>query len=228
MAEGVRAALLQSGLPHRFWSLASKHHLFASAVTLSPRASDGLTAWERHHGEPFSGMKLPFGRLVFYRPKKPVMDSLAKFAPRTVPGIFVGWHTKPGYEFQGDYMVIALAAFRPTEADSARTFNVFRVKEVVHLEPRKFPLQGPNDGVDLQGIVDLDWDSRSFEIRDHEDSDTEDPDRFDRPYEDIFGMAPPDHMTPAEKYEAITEHLFGQEGAAAGEVIGMMNQDPIV
>ena len=228
MAEGVRAALLQSGLPHRFWTLAAKHHLFASAITLNPRASDGLTAWERHHGEPFSGMRLPFGCLVFFRPKKPVMDSLAKFAPRTVPGIFMGWHTKPGYEFQGDYMVIALAAFRPTEADSARTFNVFRVKEVVHLEPLKFPLQGSNDGVDLQGIVDLDWDSRSFEIRDHEDSDTEDPDRFDKPYEDLFGMAPPDHMTPAEKYEAITEHLFGQEDVAAGEVIGMMNQDPIV
>ena len=242
MAEGVRAALLQSGLPHRFWTLASRHHLFATAISVNPRAADGLSAWERHHGVAFDGLRIPFGSLIFYRPKKSELDSMAKFAPRTVPGLFVGWHTKPGYQFQGDYLVIALAAFKPTEADRARKFNVFRVKEVMNIGPLNFPLQGSSDGSEALGIVDFDWDSRDLEIEEQENSDNEalgHPNRpfddlfgeetsFDRSYEELFGEEPPVDMTAAEKYEAIAERLFGPDPPAPGEISEMHEKEPVI
>ena len=242
MAEGVRAALLQSGLPHRFWTLASRHHLFATAISVNPRAADGLSAWERHHGVAFDGLRIPFGSLIFYRPKKSELDSMAKFAPRTVPGLFVGWHTKPGYQFQGDYLVIALAAFRPTEADRARKFNVFRVKEVMNIGPLKFPLQGSSDGSEALGVVDFDWDSRDLEIEEQENSDNEalgHPNRpfddmfgeetsFDRSYEELLGEVPPVDMTAAEKYEAIAERLFGPDPPAPGEISEMHEKEPVI
>eukprot|EP00972_Heterocapsa_arctica_P107616 15854741-Heterocapsa_arctica.AAC.1 len=58
--------------------------------------------------EPFPGMMIPFGALVHYRPPKPILDALPKFAPRTCHGIFLAWYMRPGMEFEGDYLVLPM------------------------------------------------------------------------------------------------------------------------
>ena len=100
MLEGTRASLLQAGLPLQFWPIAGRHHAFATAVV---GGSDGETSpWMKMHGSDFGGWVLPFGCLIHYRPPKPILKSLAKFSPETIPDMFLGWHVEPGCGFRGD------------------------------------------------------------------------------------------------------------------------------
>ena len=75
--QGTRASLLQSGLPHKMWPFASKHHAMATNMTVSASALDGLSPYEGHMKEPFAGMMIPFGALVHYRP-----EALPRHAPQ--------------------------------------------------------------------------------------------------------------------------------------------------
>ena len=57
--EGARAALLQAGMPHRFWPIAVRHHAFASAIV--EQSNGHPSPWFLHHGTVFEGWALPFG-----------------------------------------------------------------------------------------------------------------------------------------------------------------------
>ena len=94
---------------------------------------------------------------MFYRPPRPVMKDLPKFAPRGVPGLFVGWHVEPGCGFRGDYYVIPLSSFKTADKDS---YHAHRVKELVSFDATKFPLQ--------QAALD-DWTTLNFKVRDGAD-----------------------------------------------------------
>ena len=90
------------------------------------------------HGSDFGGWILPFGCLIHYRPPKPVLKSLAKFSPTTIPGLFLGWHVEPGCGFHGDYMAVALEKFKTPDQTS---FHAHRVKEIVNFDATSFSLQ---------------------------------------------------------------------------------------
>ena len=64
---------------------------------------------------------------------------MSKFATPAIAGIFVGWHLTPGFNFNGDYLVIPLSSFR--DAPGRKTFHAFRIREVVSFDATNFPLQ---------------------------------------------------------------------------------------
>ena len=72
--------------------LASRVAHNTMAENVERKGDDGRTAWERHHGESFTGLRIPFGAAVAFRPwRKPV----GKFDDRAVDGLFVGWFLHP-------------------------------------------------------------------------------------------------------------------------------------
>eukprot|EP00972_Heterocapsa_arctica_P011643 1706034-Heterocapsa_arctica.AAC.1 len=47
---------------------------------------NGDSAWNKHHREGhFKGKQVPFGALIEFRPPKPQMDKLPKFAGTSIP-----------------------------------------------------------------------------------------------------------------------------------------------
>ena len=88
--QDTSAAPLQSGLLHKMWPFASKHHAITTNVTVSTSALDGLSPYEGFIEETLAGMMVLFGALVHYRPKNAFLDMLPKFVPRPCHGSFLG------------------------------------------------------------------------------------------------------------------------------------------
>ena len=212
MLEGTRASLLQAGLPHRFWPMAGRHHAFATAVT---DQCNGLPSpWWLKHGKSFDGWVLPFGSLVHYRPPRPILKSLPKFAPRTIPGIFLGWHLEPGCGFRGDYLVVALDAFK---TPCRKSYHAHRVKELVSFEPDKFPLQAAmmESMIEVRAPEnqgDVIWPDQLVHGEDADEEEDDGSEKIDVQYKEVFGEAPPGDMSYQDKYNKIAIELFGDLG----------------
>ena len=89
------------------------------------------SAWQlRHKSEPFKGLLAPFGCLVDFKPSPTKTKPTAKFAPKSVPGIFLGYHVLPGGRWRGDYWVATLSSFRCKDGDQSAKVQIQRVKEV--------------------------------------------------------------------------------------------------
>jgi len=140
--EGTRTALEHAGLPPKWWSYAGRHFCFALNVL-----KDGDTSpWRlRHKCGKFKGLLAPFGSLVDFRPSPTRTKPTAKFAPKSVPGIFLVYHVLPGGRWKGDYWVATLQSFQCVEAQHPEKVQIHRVKEVyLHVkEGYIFPLK-PN------------------------------------------------------------------------------------
>ena len=78
---------------------------------------DGESSWQRRHGatNAFKGLKLPFGCLIDFKPSPTRGKATPKFAPKAVPGIFLGYHLLPGGRWVGDYKVAELNSFQCKE-----------------------------------------------------------------------------------------------------------------
>ena len=142
--EGVRAILLKSGLQHEFWPRAIEYfctaHSFSNQAVIHPNDSEEVktkksteTCYEAASGEVFSGLKLPFGCLVYYKPPK--HRELAAFEPRTLPGIFVGWRVDAGYVHKGIHLVLDYESLRTNAKGCGRPIQVYQSE-----------LVDPNDG----------------------------------------------------------------------------------
>ena len=142
--EGVRAILLKSGLQHEFWPRAIEYfctaHSFSNQAVIHPNDSEEVktkksteTCYEAASGEVFSGLKLPFGCLVYYKPPK--HRELAVFEPRTLPGIFVGWRVDAGYVHKGIHLVLDYESLRTNAKGCGRPIQVYQSE-----------LVDPNDG----------------------------------------------------------------------------------
>ena len=92
--EGTRSVLLASGLPHRFWSDASK--CYCQLRNFNDIVKDGKTPHELRHGHAFPGLFIPF-RSEDYKPSsfKETQEQL-KFHERTRKGIFLGYRMHSG------------------------------------------------------------------------------------------------------------------------------------
>ena len=203
MLEGTRASLLQAGLPPRFWPIAGRHHAFATAVA---GGSDGeASPWMKLHGSDFDGWVLPFGCLIHYRPPKPVLKSLAKFSPTTIPGLFLGWHVEPGCAFRGDYLVVALEKFK---TPSQTSFHAHRVKEIITFDATNFPLQAAM----VESMIEVSAPKKDGEdiwAECTEQEESSELSKIDAQYVELFGEIPPDHFTFEQKYQKIAFELFG-------------------
>ena len=134
--EGVRTILEKCGLPPIWWPYAGEHFTFA--LNIDDVDKEELCPWAvRHRGVPFWGLRIPFGSLCHFRPVQPKRDLLPEFAPRGIPGIFLGYHLLPGGRWKGDYLVADLNDFK-----KGKHIHVQRSKEVVVDEgPVKYPLR---------------------------------------------------------------------------------------
>ena len=211
LLRAARGALVQAGLPHRFWPWAARHQAFA--ISINDRPGGQPSPWWITHGENFAGWVLPFGSLVFYRPPRPILKNLPKFSPRGVPGIFAGWHVEPGCGFRGDYYVIPLSSFRTA---NKKSYHAHRVKEIMSFDATKFPLQ--QAGLDDLLSVKPDFmdgpDVMPSEINHgvaNEDGDGITSSEIDREYQAVLGSPPPDHLSHEEKQAAIEKELFGDD-----------------
>ena len=115
----------------------------------------------RHANAPFTGLRLPFGCLIDFKPSPVKGKTDAKFAPTSVPGLFVGYNLQPGGRFKGDYLVISLAdAKRLLEKPKSARIFVQRVKEI-YINPDEgyvFPMKEDYDRKrrSLNGTIVLD------------------------------------------------------------------------
>ena len=95
-----------------------------------------LTAYERRHGEEYTGLDLPLGCRVRYRRPEPALKEKHKFDTPTRDGVFVGWDLQPGGVWQGNYIV----------ADAEELLKGIRkihvVKELRDPEEIEFQFQG--------------------------------------------------------------------------------------
>ena len=209
MLEGTRCNLVGAGLPHRFWPLAGAHHAFATAIS-EQGSGDPAPYWLKF-GEDFGGWRLPFGALVHYRPPKPVLKSLPKFSPTSIPGIFVGWHLEPGCRWRGDYLVISLGQFK---VPGRRNFSIHRIKEVVSFDAMHFPLQASR----MAELSTVDCPSPEGEVIGPDQVEEEvkedvklSKSAVDVHYKDMFGVDPPKEMGYTEKRDRIEMELFGSD-----------------
>ena len=108
ISKGAKTVLMQAGLAPPFWDLAVQHFCHCRNV----RKSEGSSAWLQRHGVEFKGALIPVGALVDFMPTATsgAGQGMAKFAPPTVKGIFVGWEFHAGEVWSKGYKVIPLSA----------------------------------------------------------------------------------------------------------------------
>ena len=129
--EGTRANLVQSGLPERYWPLASEHHCMA--LNTSARLDNGKVPWQLRFGEDFSGMRIPFGaKVLFWNNPKLKAPKISKFSPTAAEGIFLGYHVQPGFIWQDEYLVAPLDKIEG--ALESNDLKVIRSKKVELLQ----------------------------------------------------------------------------------------------
>ncbi len=85
---GIRTLLAHAGLPPALWPMVAKHFCFASNIAII----DGESAWDwRFQKGPSQGLCLPFGCLVDFFPAPKRSKKQQPFAPKAVPGLFLGY-----------------------------------------------------------------------------------------------------------------------------------------
>jgi hypothetical protein len=126
--DGASCNLEQSGLPHKDWPYAQEHHDLVRTFTQHAPSDGiddprhGLTKFQAACGRKFDGKLITFGALVWY--KVPPIG-LPPFAPKTVPGIFLGWEVQADFRWRGTYKVADYEALRTGK------LKVVLVKEIV-------------------------------------------------------------------------------------------------
>ena len=86
-----------------------------------------------HGGEPFEGLRIPFGALVHFMQTPAKLDKQAKASARLVPGIFLYHYLHPYGKWRGEYVVAPLTAFAELDfSANARhpRLKIQRVREV--------------------------------------------------------------------------------------------------
>ena len=91
-----------------------------------PDMRGNLTAYERRHGQEYTGLDLPFGCAVRFRMPPPMLKSKHKFDVPTKDGAFLGWELAPGGVWHGDYVVADLDDL----VSGKRHVRIYIVKEL--------------------------------------------------------------------------------------------------
>ena len=109
--DGSRTILVMSGLPTYFWPYAVKH--FSFSYNISCRLKDGDSSWNlRHKKGQFKSKLIPFGALVDYQQIPELLRQQSKFSPRSIPGVFMSYHVRPGGEWKDEFVLMKLEDFK--------------------------------------------------------------------------------------------------------------------
>jgi len=115
VVSGARTILEHAGLPHKFWPYAVRHWCFAHNI----HQSDGNSPWHKRHKKGhFEGKILPFGCLVDFMATPEVTQGQAKFMPKAIPGVFLGYILQPGGVFRRGIPSRVPTGFRRRGSDS--------------------------------------------------------------------------------------------------------------
>ena len=143
---GARAALLQSGLPHRIWPECVQYITDARTFTLPSLDDPNKTRFHSLTGESFSGKLIPFGALVYYRPYGANKSQLP-LESWSKPGILLGYSMRPGFKWSGAYRVLDYDKLQKRESSALCVITVPEIKLPVKLKTLRqsmcFPLQQP-------------------------------------------------------------------------------------
>jgi hypothetical protein len=90
-----------------------------------------------NNGEPFEGLRIPLGALVYYTP--PGHANKLAFEPRTLPGIVVGWRLDAGFKHRKIHLVLDYENVRCKSKGFGRPSQAHE-KELVVPEHHMFPL----------------------------------------------------------------------------------------
>ena len=89
---------------------------------------DGASPHKRRFGTECETLtQIPFGAKVEFKPQGKRLEGLPKFAPRMLPGLFIGYHLQPGGRFSGDYIVADLEDI----TGQAKHIRLHRIKELL-------------------------------------------------------------------------------------------------
>jgi hypothetical protein len=131
--DGTRSALLHAGFEERYWSLACQHWCFAHNVQYDKL---GNTPWMSRLKAKFLGQLLPFGVLIDFLPS-PIAADIPKFAPRAIPGLFIGWRVHTNGKWRNEYLVASMSQI--DVANQGKRLELQTVLEVYHNGDYAFP-----------------------------------------------------------------------------------------
>ena len=147
--EGTRAVHLAAGFPHELWPRSIEYFCIARAFTtfapIHPNETDdakrlkqGWTCYEAaNNGEPFEGLKLPLGVLIYYKPA--MHKEKPAFEPRTMPGIFAGWRMDSGFKHRKVHLILDYESLRLKSKGFGRPLQI-HASEIVVPDEFIFPL----------------------------------------------------------------------------------------
>ena len=161
--EGTRCALYHAGMPETWWTFAARHFCMMLNILVRNKASP----YFRRFNEPFRGRRIPFGALVDYRPPTggPGSAQKTKWGPKSIPGIFLGYHFNPGGRWSQDYLVACLDDFDTSDDNTYRKVNVHRIREIVFTESDvQFPLRKVYDEIH-RSLSPIEVPARPLELR---------------------------------------------------------------
>ena len=144
--DGTRTNLEKAGLKARWWPHAGKYFCFACNI----REHNGDSSYNRRHLKgSFNGPQHPFGCLIDFKPA-PTRDLKdAKFEPKSIPGLFLGYHLHSGGRWKGEFLVCPLSDFAKggRAEDANERYTPQRVREVYRdlKEPIVFSLKAAYD-----------------------------------------------------------------------------------
>ena len=100
----LRSASVTGGLPMCLWPKVA--HAAVVNYQLFHKGSDGKTNYERAFGSMKKFQSFLSGELIFFRPSPTILScTLAKSAPRLIPGIFLDYYTPRAGELYGQCIV---------------------------------------------------------------------------------------------------------------------------
>ena len=140
MFEGVRSALLQSGLGHAFWPVAAQHFAFNYARLPLPVLGNQTPYFLRYSSE-HNHQLVPFGRGIFYI--QPDRSKQPKWDPSSKKGVVIGDHHDVNRQ-DGSLLILdfqSLCDYLATdpESRSSRDLRIVRTKSW-KLSPELFPI----------------------------------------------------------------------------------------
>ena len=153
--EGTRCALLQAGMPPCFWPLGMTHFVFSRNIAITNDTSSYDKRFQEGH---FPGKVIPFGAYVTFQelPHVEKDTKKPKFAPRPVPGVFLGYVQRPGGRWAGRYIVANLKEFVNMDLRVGGPIRTQEVQTILGWDPKEltFPLKEFHDLANntLQGL----------------------------------------------------------------------------
>eukprot|EP00972_Heterocapsa_arctica_P112955 16434634-Heterocapsa_arctica.AAC.1 len=111
--EGTRTTMIHAGLPECFWPFAAPHFCFidnTNTLGRNGKPNPEGSSWFLAKGSESTAIRLPFGcEVIFYPSSTKISDAPAKWEGAGIAGVFAGYRIKPGYNWNGAYLVWSLS-----------------------------------------------------------------------------------------------------------------------